>query len=291
MSTDATKAPKTDCLVTAPAPKCGIVMPISATDNCTEQHWAEVLSILKEVATEAGYDPRLVSEGTEAGLIHKRIVTNLYSDEIVICDVSETNRNVMFELGMRMVFDKPTVIVKDERTDYRFDVMPIEHVVYPRDLRYPKMIQFRRELKDKIIGTVDKFETDKEASSYLKAFGPIQVAKMETKVVPGDKLMLEALEEIRNDLRKLRSPLAFTPVVEFSEKRMFKMGSKMLNEIVSKVAQYMDGSLLSPNLVEKTLHLESFLSLPPDMEVAAGDKELVFSMARALLRQRRGTEE
>ncbi len=56
---------------------------------------------------------------------------------IVVCDISARNANVMFELGMRLAFDKPTVIIKDERTPYSFDISSIEHLDYPSDLRYP----------------------------------------------------------------------------------------------------------------------------------------------------------
>jgi hypothetical protein len=31
------------------------------------------------------------------------------------------NPNVMFELGMRLAFDKPAIIIKDNRTNYSFD--------------------------------------------------------------------------------------------------------------------------------------------------------------------------
>ena len=32
-------------LIEKTIPKCGIVMPISSIDNCTAEHWAEVLNI------------------------------------------------------------------------------------------------------------------------------------------------------------------------------------------------------------------------------------------------------
>lgn len=40
----------------------------------------------------------------------------------------------MFELGMRLTFDKPTIIIKDNTTDFIFDTGPIEHLQYPKDL-------------------------------------------------------------------------------------------------------------------------------------------------------------
>jgi hypothetical protein len=50
--------------------------------------------------------------------------------------VSGKNPNVMFELGIRLAFDKATIIIKDDKTDYSFDTSVIQHIPYPRDLRH-----------------------------------------------------------------------------------------------------------------------------------------------------------
>jgi hypothetical protein len=34
-----------------------------------------------------------------------------------LCDVSGKNANVMFELGLRLAFDNPTIIIKDDKTE------------------------------------------------------------------------------------------------------------------------------------------------------------------------------
>ena len=57
----------------------------------------------------AAFDPRMVSDSDEVSVIQKRIVQNIYNNPIVVCDVSGKNANVMFELGMRLAFDKPVV--------------------------------------------------------------------------------------------------------------------------------------------------------------------------------------
>ena len=102
-------------------PMCGIIMPISEIDNCSAEHWVEVQSILRDVIKSADFEPNLVSDADDVGIIQKRIVQNVYSNEIVVCDVSGKNPNVMFELGMRLAFDKPTIIIKDDFTNYSFD--------------------------------------------------------------------------------------------------------------------------------------------------------------------------
>ena len=88
-------------------------MPISTIDSCNEEHWRDVKEILSEAIVDAGFSPQLVSEADDVGIIQKRILQNLYANPIVVCDVSAKNPNVMFELGLRLAFDKPTVIVKD----------------------------------------------------------------------------------------------------------------------------------------------------------------------------------
>ncbi len=118
-------------------PVCGIVMPISAIDGCAKEHWSEVEGILTGAIVEAGFDACLVSNADDSGVIQKRIVQNLYNNAMVVCDVSCKNPNVMFELGMRLAFDKPTVVVMDDKTDFSFDTAPIEHLIYPR----PELLQ------------------------------------------------------------------------------------------------------------------------------------------------------
>jgi len=98
------------------APVCGIVMPISSIDGCNEAHWSDVHEILTEAIEDAGFEANLVSNADDVGIIQKRIIQNLYENPIVVCDVSGKNPNVMFELGLRLAFDKPTIIVKDDRT-------------------------------------------------------------------------------------------------------------------------------------------------------------------------------
>ena len=118
---------------------CGIIMPISPIDGCTAEHWAEVKEIIKdevESIVDLKFTAKLVSDADDIGVIQKRIVQGVYNSDKIVCDVSAKNSNLLFELGMRLAFDKPTVIIKDDKTDYSFDTSIIEHLAYPRDLRF-----------------------------------------------------------------------------------------------------------------------------------------------------------
>ncbi len=185
-------------------PKCGIVMPISSIDDCTSEHWAEVLGILKDIVESIDFEPNLVSDADDIGIIQKRIIQNLYNNEIVVCDVSAKNPNVMFELGMRLAFDKPTIIIKDDKTDYTFDTSIIEHLTYPRDLRFSRIVEFKDNLKKKIAGTYEKSKSDPSYSTFLKNFGQYKISNLQETEISTNEYIIRNLSEIKNEIAKLR---------------------------------------------------------------------------------------
>lgn len=178
-------------------------MPISGIDGCNESHWADVLDIVSEAIESASFTPNLVSNADEVGIIHKRIIQNLYENPIVVCDVSGKNPNVMFELGMRLAFDKPTIIIKDDATSYSFDTSAIEHLEYPRDLRFSKIIEFKEKLSQKIHATYEKSVSDKDFTTFLKHFGEFTVAKIDKKEISGQEFIIEELRQLRYSMRNL----------------------------------------------------------------------------------------
>jgi hypothetical protein len=205
---------------------CGIVMPISAIDGCDESHWSDVQDILSESIESAGFDPNLVSNADDVGIIHKRIIQNLYDNPVVVCDVSGKNPNVMFELGLRLAFDKPTIIVKDEKTTYSFDTSAIEHIEYPRDLRFSKIVEFKQKLAEKIKFTYQKATSDNSYTTFLKYFGEFKVAKIEEKEVSGHEYVIEELKGIRHMMDRIEREqfLARRPSLGSARNRIRHLG-------------------------------------------------------------------
>lgn len=172
-------------------------MPISEIDGLSEAHWKEMLTIISQSIENAGFTPNLVSNSEDIGVIQKRIVQNLYENPILVCDVSGKNPNVMFELGMRLAFDKPTIIIKDNKTSYSFDTSPIEHLEYPRDLRFSKIVEFKEKLTEKIKKTYERAGKSDDYSTFLKHFGSFKVAKIDTEEVTKEDLIMEEIKSLR----------------------------------------------------------------------------------------------
>ena len=114
--------------------------------------------------------------------------------------ISAKNPNVMFELGLRLSFDKPTIIVKDDKTSYSFDTSPIEHLTYPRDLRFSQIVDFKSQLSSKIKSTHRVATNDPNYTTFLKHFGTFAIAKLDSKEVSADELILIELRDLRVSL-------------------------------------------------------------------------------------------
>lgn len=190
-------------------PTCGIVMPISEIDGCSSSHWQDVRGIIAEAAEIAGYEAKLVSESDDIGVIQTRIVQNLYDHEIVVCDVSAKNANVMFELGLRLAFDKPAIVLKDDKTSYSFDTSPIEHLEYPRDLRYTTIEDFKKKLASKIKATVEAAKKS-DYKSFLKHFGKFEVSGLQTEEISSQEYLLKEIKLLQHDISRMSSDLRRT---------------------------------------------------------------------------------
>lgn len=185
------------------AKRCGIIMPIAGgADPYTKLHWESVKNILEEAITDAGFTPSPVWKSPETNFILKSIVQNIYDFPICVCDLSALNPNVMFELGLRLAFGKPTVLVKDESTKFCFDISILEHIEYKIDLQYKGIVQFKNELSKKIKATCGKY-TNGSSTFFLDHFTRIEPKSLKTESVDSNvftesmlKNILEIVENI-----------------------------------------------------------------------------------------------
>jgi hypothetical protein len=176
---------------------CGVMMPISAVGGCPESHWKEVRKILFKAIDNAGFNPQMVSDGEGVELIAKRMVNNLFQNEIAVCDISANNPNVMFELGIRVAFRRPVIIVKDDMTPFSFDIAGIEHLEYPRDLQRKKMNSFTSRLSDKIIHTYQASVIDPEYNDLIGGMIKSGVSKLQPIIALDQKNVADSFKFLK----------------------------------------------------------------------------------------------
>lgn len=218
--------------------KIGYIMPISDTEPYKNGHWDEVKNILDDTIEEIkseykNYEitSQIVSEITDTNtLIHKSIVTNTYESDLIICDVSSKNPNVMFELGMRLAFDKPIILVKDDITDYSFDSGVLNHIDYKKDLNYVSIKTFQKELYTHIITMFSNPSSGR--AGYLDSFGSFKVGSIEDKRLEEGEAIGKILEKL-NSFENSIANLNMTPKMNERNKNENKVDFRKNKNLIS----------------------------------------------------------
>lgn len=100
-----------------------IAMPFSEkTAGYKQGYFDEVLKhLITPAAVRANFNSRTAKKaGSE--VIQSTIVNDLFNADLVIVDLTEHNPNVLFELGMRIAFNKPVCLIRAKGTGAIFDI-------------------------------------------------------------------------------------------------------------------------------------------------------------------------
>jgi hypothetical protein len=145
------------------------MMPISDVDGYPSGHFGEVYHQLIRPAVEAsGYECHRADTTSAAHMIQLEIVTLAATADLCICDLSTANPNVLFEYGIRQAFDKPTVLIRDDRTRRLFDVTGFRDIEYDSTLRIANTLASREKIQNAIGETAAASEDGKQIFSLVK---------------------------------------------------------------------------------------------------------------------------
>lgn len=100
-----------------------VAMPFSEkTSNYPKGYFDEVLKhLITPAAVKANFNAKTAKKaGSE--VIQSTIVNDLDAADLVIVDLTEHNPNVLFELGMRIAFNKPVCLIRARGTAPIFDI-------------------------------------------------------------------------------------------------------------------------------------------------------------------------
>ena len=131
-------------------------MQISDSEGYTPGHFGHVYeNIIKPSCENAGYNPVRADEVKETNLIHLDILKKLIEAPIAICDLSNRNPNVLFELGIRQAFDKPVVLIQEKGTPKIFDISPLRYLEYSKEMKYHDVLASQKALTEALEATAN----------------------------------------------------------------------------------------------------------------------------------------
>lgn len=186
--------------------ECFIIMPIADCDGYEKGHFSKVYEdIFKPACLGASFKPVRADEVKQTNLIHLDILQKLIDSPMAICDLSSRNPNVLFELGLRQAFDKPTVLVQEIGTPKIFDIAPLRYTEYRKELKYREVLEDQESLSEVILATkeaTDRGEGVNSIVNILSLAGPATLKEVSdqdsSKLL---QLVRAEMSEMRNDFR------------------------------------------------------------------------------------------
>lgn len=145
---------------------------------------------------------------------------------MALCDLSNRNPNVLYELGIRQAYDKPVVLVQDEKTERIFDVSGISTVQYSSKRLYEEVLENRKAITEAIRSTKEG-----KQNSIIKVVNVKNAEVQKGEVSKEDKIevLLSGLLEDVKELKKYN----VSQKQQFQSEEISDWEEVMLNNIIS----------------------------------------------------------
>lgn len=174
-------------------PVCFVIMPISDVHGYESGHFARVYEhVLKPAIVAAGYIAIRADDTVKTDYIVVGIIQKIVESEMVICDFSARNPNVMYELGIRHAFNKPVTLVKDRRTEKVFDIQGLRYTEYDDSLRIDSVQKDISKISAAITETAKPGENGLNSVVQLAGIKTAEVPAGQ-QVSPDTQLLLSAI--------------------------------------------------------------------------------------------------
>lgn len=181
-------------------PVCFVIMPIADVAGYEPGHFGRVYEyLLKPAIKAAGYDPVRADDAVKTDYIVVGIIQKIVESPMVICDFSARNANVMYELGIRHAFNKPVVLIKDNRTDKIFDIQGLRYAEYDPSLRIDAVNKDMAKIASAIKETANADPKDLNSVVQLAGIKTADLPASQT-VSPDTKLLLSAIGSLERRL-------------------------------------------------------------------------------------------
>ncbi|RYZ85617.1 MAG: hypothetical protein EOP04_15580 [Proteobacteria bacterium] len=188
-----------------PVKSCFTIMPIADMDGYDPGHFSRVYEhIIIPACLQAGYVPHRADVVAASNYIIIDILKKILESDIVICDLSGRNPNVLYELGVRQAFNLPTILIKDKKTPRIFDIQGLRTIEYHQTLRIDEVNSDIAKILNSITETV---AAPNDVNSMIQLLG-INAAPLpkQVELSSDTSVILESLKDISARIARLENP-------------------------------------------------------------------------------------
>lgn len=180
-------------------------MPISDQPEYERGHFNRVYEhLIKPACIEAGFETIRADDVKHTNVIIVDILKRILEADLVVCDLSARNPNVLYELGIRQAFDLPVVLIKDKQTERIFDIQGIRTLEYDESLRIDLIEKDKVPLQNALTETLAKHE--KDSSSLIRL---LNIKKAElgpaTEVSQDASVILDAVNSVLQRVKSVEN--------------------------------------------------------------------------------------
>lgn len=190
---------------------CFVIMPIADMEGYEIGHFTRVYEhLIKPACFKAGFIAHRADLVAASNYIIIDILRKIVESDLVICDLSGRNPNVLYELGVRQAFNLPTVLIKDQITPRIFDIQGLRCADYRHSLRIDEVQKEQENIRNAIIETTEK---PHDFNSMIQLLGVSPAALPARVELSNDtSVILQSLKNISSRLAELEAtPISNIP--------------------------------------------------------------------------------
>jgi hypothetical protein len=222
---------------------CFIIMPIADPEGYDKGHFKKVYEDIFKVACDnSGFHAIRADEVQQTNLIHLDILQKLIDSPMAICDLSSRNPNVLFELGLRQAFDKPTVLVQECGTPKIFDISPLRYTEYRKELKYREVLEDQESIGEALTATKKATDSGEGINSIINLLSLSSPASLKD-ITDNDsakmlQIVMSEMNELRTDFRRTIKRMDEKDMVSNERMNRFEMDFDRARMDLRKLHEY-----------------------------------------------------
>jgi len=148
--------------------RCFVLAPIGEEGSAERRHSDAVLDmLLRPVLLELGYEAFRGDE-SHGSVIIEAILQDLATVDLAIADLTFANPNVMFELGVRLAWCLPVIVIAHKRTKLPFDARHFRVILYAHPRREEARTKAQSEIRRRVKGIERRYAPPGDFHRYFR---------------------------------------------------------------------------------------------------------------------------
>lgn len=178
--------------------------------------------IIEPAVTECGVECIRADKIIHSTVIDKPMYEQLLEADLVIADLSTSNANAIYELGVRHALrPHTTIVIAEQGFAFPFDLSHLSILRYEhlgKEIGFREVMRMREELKKRIAALIEKAETDSPVFLFLpgllgKAPGAAPPPPAAMTVPRDEKSFADLMESLRQAKSEAKTAADWVPVV------------------------------------------------------------------------------